>query len=146
MNCTIDIEQALQDMSMDGCTVTLGSVQDFGWYGCLENTGLECAPNAILTEDTYGFKDYTVYDTKQELDAAWEILEYDYMLWSGPSEDGSDYVTEGETSEDNCQWFLYGKLEFTGTYQALKAYMETDGYFPNVWFISDHGNHTLING
>jgi hypothetical protein len=28
---------------------------------------------------------------------------------------------------------------------AVRAYMERQGFYPNVWFISDHGNAHLIN-
>lgn len=27
----------------------------------------------------------------------------------------------------------------------VRAYMKRDGFFPNVWFISDHGNAHLID-
>ena len=30
-------------------------------------------------------------------------------------------------------------------YQQVKQHMEKEGYWPNAWFISDHGNAHLID-
>jgi hypothetical protein len=27
---------------------------------------------------------------------------------------------------------------------ALRAKMEEDGFYPNIWMVSDHGNHHLV--
>lgn len=54
-----------------------------------------------------------------------------------PDED--DVVTE-----DHENWFQSGKLYFTGDEKGLAAKMEQDQFWPNVWFISDHGNAHLI--
>jgi len=52
---------------------------------------------------------------------------------------------EGDiTTEDHENWFQYGKLYYTGNETGLKAKMEEDQFFPNVWFISAHGNAHLI--
>jgi hypothetical protein len=58
---------------------------------------------------------------------------------------------EGDiTTSDYRHFYQYGKLAFTveddGDMDAkLRAYMERDGFYPNVWSISDHGNPVLLN-
>lgn len=52
---------------------------------------------------------------------------------------------EGDiTTEDHQRWFQDGKLYFEGDEAGLKAKMDTDKFWPNVWFVSDHGNAHLI--
>lgn len=48
------------------------------------------------------------------------------------------------TTTDHRRWFQSGKLYFTGDEEGLKRKMEADHFWPNVWFISDHGNAHLI--
>ena len=64
---------------------------------------------------------------------------------NGPQEE--DLITS-----DRKEVYSYGgpgKLAFTttpDTFEAdCRAYMERTKFFPNVWFISDHGNAHLIN-
>jgi hypothetical protein len=59
------------------------------------------------------------------------------------SEEG-DYVTE-----DHVHFYQDGRLavsvpEGDSIRRALKDHMGEAGYFPNVWFLSDHGNPHLI--
>lgn len=68
----------------------------------------------------------------------------------GPQE--GDY-----TSTDHIHWYQYGKLVLTTAYpeckytsaddykEQLKAHMEKEKFYPNAWFISDHGNAHLID-
>lgn len=64
---------------------------------------------------------------------------------------------EGDiTSSDHVHWYQYGKLVLTTAdpndkhtpaddYKAqLAAFMNREQYWPNVWWISDHGNAHLI--
>lgn len=48
------------------------------------------------------------------------------------------------TTGDHHRWYQSGKLYFTGDEAGLRAKMEQDKFWPNVWFISDHGNSHLI--
>ncbi len=64
---------------------------------------------------------------------------------SEPEED--DYTTE-----DHIHFYQSGKLAFTvpggadGDHvAALRAHMEQEQFWPNVWFVSDHGNAHLID-
>lgn len=53
---------------------------------------------------------------------------------------------EGDiTTEDHEHWYQYGKLYFTGDYDGLKKKMDVNKFWPNVFFISDHGNAHLVN-
>jgi len=53
----------------------LGSVLETGHYALLLNTGLPCAPHAIVETDTQGFVDYNSYETKEGCMKAWKNLE-----------------------------------------------------------------------
>ncbi len=62
---------------------------------------------------------------------------------SEPSED--DYTTG-----DHVHFYQNGKLAFTvpadGDHvAALRAHMEQEQFWPNCWFVSDHGNAHLID-
>lgn len=68
---------------------------------------------------------------------------------TGPQED--DYTTT-----DHILWYQSGKLVLAttdpnnlhtsadDTYAQVKAHMDKAKYWPNAWFISDHGNAHLI--
>ncbi len=54
-------------------------------------------------------------------------------------------VEEGDiTTEDHTRWYQYGKLYFTGDEKGLLKKMNKDKFWPNVWFVSDHGNAHLV--
>ena len=58
-------------------------------------------------------------------------------------EDG-DYVTRNHRT-----FYQYGKPVLTigeddDMWSALDSHMEREGFFPNVWFESDHGNYHLM--
>lgn len=59
-----------------------------------------------------------------------------------PQED--DYVTD-----DHINWYQYGKLVLTTNVesceQELRAHMNKERFWPNAWFISDHGNAHLLS-
>jgi hypothetical protein len=65
--------------------------------------------------------------------------------WAGPQED--DLITE-----DHSHFMLNGKVVLTvdkdasthEMWHALEDYMTRSNYWPNVWFISDHGNAILM--
>ena len=73
--------------------------------------------------------------------------------------DGEDIEAEFEepdegdwTTEDHRKFYSYGKLVLylpadTGEcemWAAIEARMKKDGFWPNVWLISDHGNSHLM--
>ena len=57
-----------------------------------------------------------------------------------------DEPQEGDyTTEDHQKFYQYGKLvleldEDADHVAELKKHMETEQFFPDAWFISDHGN------
>ena len=53
----------------------------------------------------------------------------------------SDEPLEGDiTTEDHEHWYSYGKLVVEGDEHDVRAYMEKSKFWPDVWWISDHGN------
>lgn len=59
---------------------------------------------------------------------------------SEPSEPGEDDITANDPGGP----FFYNRKQIAGNREELKAWMEAEGYFPNVFWISDHGNAHLI--
>lgn len=57
-----------------------------------------------------------------------------------------EYLIEDNiVTEDYKHWYLHGKLYFTGDEESLWAHLDSEGYWPNVFVISDHGNlHPII--
>lgn len=63
-----------------------------------------------------------------------------------PEYDEPQNPEEGDiTTEDHHRWWMDGKLYFTGSPKELAAKLNREGWYPNVWFISDHGNAHLIS-
>jgi hypothetical protein len=63
----------------------------------------------------------------------------------GPPEEPSEPEEEDITTGDHRVWWQHGQVYFNGDVQGLKAQMDADGYWPNVWFVSDHGNAHLVD-
>ena len=72
-----------------------------------------------------------------------------------PDEGNFEEPDEGDwTTEDHQQFYSYGEIVLdlpadTGEcamWAAIEARMKEDGFWPNVWWISDHGNaHLMVN-
>ena len=65
--------------------------------------------------------------------------------------DAFDEPEEGDyTTEDHGRFCQFGKLavvvdEIEEWPHMLKAHMDREQFWPNVWFVSDHGNAHLID-
>jgi hypothetical protein len=72
-----------------------------------------------------------------------------WRLTLNPSMEAHDEPDEPEeddiTTSDHRRWYQSGKLYFTGDEKGLKKKMAKDKFWPNVWFISDHGNAHLVS-
>ena len=64
--------------------------------------------------------------------------------WKNESAEDEEPLEGDITTEDHEHWYQYGKLYFTGDYVDLKKKMKVDKFWPNVFFISDHGNAHLV--
>lgn len=49
------------------------------------------------------------------------------------------------TTTDERHWYQYGKLYVEGGRAAVKAKMDADKFWPDVFVISDHGNAVCIS-
>ena len=58
-----------------------------------------------------------------------------------PSQPDDDDIT----TSDHQNWYQSGKLYFKGDEMGLRQKMNADQFWPNLWFISDHGNAHLIS-
>jgi len=70
---------------------------------------------------------------------------FDSELDNEPTE--FEYDSEGGdiSTTDHQKWYQYGKLYHQGSEDSLKQKMDKDQFWPNVFFISDHGNAHLID-
>ncbi len=74
------------------------------------------------------------FDTQVQSD---ENIPPEYEEPHEPEED--DIATK-----DHQTWYQHGKLYHKGDEASLKQKMAQDQFWPNVWFISDHGNAHLM--
>jgi hypothetical protein len=76
-------------------------------------------------------------DCEQNISEETEPSEGDYII--------SD--SHGETIITKCEDYHYRKVikEYSEAYDIIKNEMEREKYWPNVWTLSDHGNHNLIS-
>jgi hypothetical protein len=100
---------------------------------------------ALWEEDT-GFVHLEHFETESDL------AEYASRL---EETEPFDPEPEDITTEDHCRFYQSGKLvvelspdaSTAEMWRALDAHMERTGFYPNVWFISDHGNaHLMTRG
>lgn len=67
------------------------------------------------------------------------------LIFGEEEEEEPSEPEEGDiTTHDEKHWLQHGKPYFTGDREGLKAKMDADKFWPNVWVISDHGNACLI--
>lgn len=96
----------------------------------------------IVTTVNNGAVDVTYYDTGADLDEAWEEC---LSEESNYSQEGDGYLG-CERGEWYCN--LEGVIgQFDDRREAeFMLYLEcfAQGYFPNCWYINDHGNETLL--
>jgi hypothetical protein len=98
---------------------------------------LQAHAGAILFERADGIVESEYYETSESLDAAWAEIAQAHEM---PDEDGGDYTTN-----DHVRFFQFHKRVVTvegdaDWRDAVKAHMDAEQFWPNVWFISDHGN------
>jgi hypothetical protein len=88
-----------------------------------------------------------------QIPGVWEVLSEHFnneALERWEKESPNDEPEEGDYStEDHIHFYQYGKLVVTvpegeSIRQALQDHMNENAFFPNVWFISDHGNAHLM--
>jgi hypothetical protein len=126
----------------------------------------DCANGQNGSEATHRLTD----KDGQATDSQWLIVAYEIHYEGAPiscaqcntqiesaygnpeSEDGEGEPDEGDiTTTDHKSFYQYGKLylEATGDGEhwasELKARMDADSFWPNVFSISDHGNSCLLD-
>lgn len=103
---------------------------------------LDLAGYIVHTDNDGHFYLHAVYTRAASARTYWEMLVEDLREEGGPLE-------EDITTEDYQTFWYYGGIAFTVEdgqtwQQALTAYTEGGHYFPDVWYIDDHGGHTLL--
>ena len=76
-----EMGERLYELLLDGADEEAGSVSEVGWFAALLlDTGLSCAPHAILMEDDAGFVFYESFDDAEAARAAFAEYEREYLL------------------------------------------------------------------
>jgi hypothetical protein len=84
----------------------------------------------------------TIYRDTESLNNAWDAVQEWETEAYGPQDDDI-------TTEDGNTFYQSGELVVDATdddspWPALEAYMNGQQYWPNVWFVSDHGNAHIM--
>ena len=83
------------------------------------------------------------------------MSKYDDDLSREPEYEEPDSPEEGDLATEDHRTFYTYQEGFRGVafvveddaemWDAIQAYMDRSQFWPNVWFISDHGNAHLMN-
>lgn len=120
---------------------SVDDVVEFGIIG-LATEFTHVPVGCIVTTFNSGAVDVSYYDTGAELDKAWNECLNEQNNYS---DEGDGYL-----GCEHGKWYcnLEGVIgQFDDRREAeFMLYLEchTQGYFPNCWEISDHGNETLL--
>ena len=66
-------------------------------------------------------------------------------------EEECDEPQEGDyTTNDYCRWYQYGKLVLSLSpgkdhLKAVRQHMEQEQFWPDAYYVSDHGNTVLLD-
>jgi hypothetical protein len=107
-----------------------------------EYRDLRTMAGAIYSTDNNGFVYVMLYDDERSLNAAWQKIVDAHEVAYGPQEDDI-------TIQPNGDVYQYGKLLFEvgdddDRDAMIRAHMDREQFWPNVWIISDHGNAEII--
>jgi hypothetical protein len=107
---------------------------------------LRNASGAIVTENDQGFVSVDWYgpEDKGKLESDWSGILADVPADFGGNADPVNPDEDDITADDPGGPFFYNRKEIAANRRDLVSWMEAEGYFPNVWWISDHGNAHLI--
>ena len=116
----------------------LGDVDGFGRFYRVNRWTVET--------DSRGFSELTEHGSEAEAVQWWSTLEDEYTEWCGPDEE--DAIMEDRPSGGYSVSFAGRSIGEGMTRDeaesAIRSAMESDGYWPDVWHISDHGNAQRI--
>jgi predicted nucleic acid-binding Zn-ribbon protein len=126
----------------DGIVHSMVSImqEEYGYFPELVEDGkpAECI-HMYVDENGFVFSELISRDMWDEFESS--IEDHFNDLDADPESDEDSIQTE-----DDEHWYQYGKLYFTGDRSELKAKMDADSFWPNVFSVSDHGNAHLISG
>ena len=107
------------------------------------------APSSLWWLDTEIRNSYEWWDLRERLwpsDDRHDVEVEDFENEDGLPPDEPDIDGGDITTEDHHHWFQYGRLYVTGSEWSLVDRMNTDHFWPNVWFIDDHGGAVPVRG
>ena len=79
-----------------------------------------------------------------------DLITYDYLTFFQHGKQVLQLTTSVRTREDGRfgstkRFAEAGELSNAAMWKQINAWMKSQGYFPNVWWISDHGNAHLMS-
>lgn len=118
----------------------MGDVEGPGFYGLLIDVAVleeeEDEPTVesfIVSQDSQGFWNSESFATEGAARRRWADLEEVIEEAQGPGE-------EDVTADSPDGPFFYLRKKVAEDQDELREWMEREQYYPNVWWISDHGN------
>jgi hypothetical protein len=131
-------------------------IKQLAWLAAYD-MGVQGIPNAV-SDGT------TIDQVKQEMNAKYksiggyegipamteesdeEAVEMDYERPTEPEEDDCIVSSNGNKLTVSCGGNYIGTfVEDEEAFNAVKLWKEKNKYYPNTWFISDHGNASLVD-
>lgn len=157
--------------SLDGCADGFGDVDWIGYYSAVSVDDddraifpeLEGVETVYLCETGQGFVSEITRENYEDAETDWEVFgsdeDEDDDAWGGEDDSNEDdkpsEPEEGDlVTEDDRVYRIYGSSKLAvlvtdeqvedGTdIDAIREYMDREGFYPNVWQLSDHGNYHL---
>lgn len=140
----------------------------------VEQEALTSAAGVIVYENSDGFVSVDYFDTEKELDSAWDEIQREFdenanAAQSDEEDEEPEPDDDSITTSDHETFYQYGKVVFTITERsdnkrdpvyfemsldldrtfasidrAIAWALDVMQFWPNVFFVSDHGNAHLI--
>lgn len=111
--------------------------------------------NAILHENDQGFVECSFYETSRAAKKEFERISNEIAAESGEDEFGDEPQPGDWTTEDHRTFYeveggrkpvceVPRDASEAAMWRILERCMKKQNFYPNVWFISDHGNAHLM--
>jgi len=138
-----DLWNAMDDIAPEGCYfgASEGDGTDYGFWRTSEDINCPECGAEFNEDDGYEASDGEMC-CSDDCAARYEVAEG----FREPFEPDEDDLT----TEDHQVFYSGGKEAFRVSKgedwrPTARAWMDREGFFPNVWFVSDHGNAHLLS-
>lgn len=132
------------DVDLSTPDAECGSVEFKGWLGLYKDFPEE-GWYMIKCEDLQGFLTWALYEEESEPSVIkWSNLESEYEPeWEEPEEE--DFVIQDRPHGYEVSPGGDGFMDYSSAVEHVRMQCERDNFFPNVWFMDDHGGFRSIS-